>query len=167
MQEKSTISASLSFRLLTLMLPLESNPSSWLTISSMVRCTSLSPPGIAEPHHEATPQENMSAHIQTGTMFEAAHQLRHQSARRQWHQSHRRKPGTPSSILPSAESTTPQPHCSVIPDAHRSWLTAINRRHIGHPPIGSKFDLSRNQPETAREPCGRLRQHTSAQAHCR
>lgn len=28
----------------TLMLPRESKPSSWLTISSMVRCTSLSPP---------------------------------------------------------------------------------------------------------------------------
>lgn len=32
----------------TLMLPLESKPSSWLTISSMVRCTSLSPPVEAQ-----------------------------------------------------------------------------------------------------------------------
>lgn len=32
----------------TLMFPLESNPSSWLTISSIVLCTSLSPPDIRQ-----------------------------------------------------------------------------------------------------------------------
>mmetsp|Transcript_11867 Transcript_11867/g.30986 ORF Transcript_11867/g.30986 Transcript_11867/m.30986 type:complete len:395 (+) Transcript_11867:285-1469(+) len=85
----------------TLMLPRESKPSSWLTISSIVRCTSLSPP--APSSKRAPPTASTSSKKTMHAFFERA----------SWKSSRTIRAPSPTYFCTSSEPITRMKHASV------------------------------------------------------